>query len=104
MARANNIRPIEELHGKLHKDDAVYYRWRNGKQYAVRLDNPRKKFTEKEKAVRGHFGELSRRAAAIAKDPLQAAAYIADFEAQKDLEGGKKSIYHYILSRLTQEK
>ena len=101
MAKAKLIRPIEEIHGKLKKEDDEYYRWRNGRQFVVKMENPRTKFSEKEKALRSRFGELSKRASEIAKDPEQAARYMADFEAQKDKEGGKKSLYHYVLAQLT---
>ena len=101
MADVKFIRPISGVAGKLKKTDHVYFRQRNGKWFAVKMDNPRTEFTEKEKAIRSRFGELSKRASEIAKDPEQAARYMADFEAQKEKEGGKKDLYHYILTQLT---
>lgn len=101
MADVKFIRPIESVQGKLKKTDNIYFRRRGEKWFAVKLENPRTKFTEKEKAVRSRFGEISRRASEIAKNPELAAPYVAGFEAQKGKDGAKENLYHYILSQLT---
>ena len=101
MADVKFIRPIASVQGKLKKTDNIYFRRRGDKWFAVKLANPRTEFTEKEKAVRSRFGEISKRASEIAKNPELAAPYMAGFEAQKDRKDGKENLYHYILSRLT---
>lgn len=103
MAKARTIRPVDILQGKLKKDDDVYYRYRNGQQFAVRLDNPRKLFSQKEKTLHAGFGQLSKIASQFAKNETKAAPYMEGFNAQKNQEGGQKSLYQYILTQLLRE-
>lgn len=103
MARATNREPVEQIHGKLKKDEDVYYRWRNGKQFAVKMTNPRTVFSEKEKALHAGFGQLSKLASQIAKDLAKAAPYMDAFNAQKDKDGGQKSLYQFILTHFLRE-
>ena len=56
---------IDGIRGKLAGRDSVYFRKRNGKQYAVQLVNPREKFSEKEKGLHAGFGQLSKLASRI---------------------------------------
>ena len=93
---------IDGIRGKLAGRDSVYFRKRNGKQYAVQLVNPREKFSEKEKGLHAGFGQLSKLASRIAKDSELAAPYMADFERQKD-KGGQTSLYQYLLTRFLRE-
>ena len=103
MARVTYDNPIDTVHGKIGKADNEYYRVRNGKRFLVRMDNPRKKFTEKEQSLHQGFGQLSKLASQIAKDPKKAAPYMEGFNAQKDKEGGQQSVYQYILTQLLRE-
>ena len=103
MAQVGYIHPVDKVTGKLSKSDDVYFRMRNGKRYAVKMINPRTEFSDKEKVLHARFGDLSKQASAIAKDPELAAPYMAGYEAQKETEGGKQSLYHYVLSQLTRK-
>lgn len=93
---------IDGIRGKLAGRDSVYFRKRNGKQYAVQLVNPREKFSEKEKGLHAGFGQLSKLASKIAKDSELAAPYMADYERQKS-KGGQTSLYQYLLTRFLRE-
>lgn len=93
---------IDGIRGKLAGRDSVYFRQRNGKQFAVQLLNPRETFSEKEKGLHVGFGQLSRLASMIAKDSELAAPYVADFEEQK-AKGGQTSMYQYLLTRFLRE-
>lgn len=94
---------FESLHGKLSKQQDIYYRTRNGKQFAVQLVNPRGKFTTKEKGLHAGFGQLSKLASQIAKNTELAAPFMADFEAQKTKPNGQLSLYQYLLTRFLRE-
>ena len=94
---------FESLHGKLAKQQDIYYRTRNGKQFAVQLVNPRGKFTTKEKGLHAGFGQLSKLASQIAKNPELAAPFMPDFEAQKTKPNGQPSLYQYLLTRFLRE-
>ena len=100
MAQVDYIDPIEGLHGKLNKEDDVYFRMMHGKKVGVRMSHPRteKDFSEHEKAYRKSFGELNKEASRINHDEALAAAY-NDCEEQ-----GYQSRYRYILARLIREK
>ena len=98
MADVSLMYPFDDLRGKVSSTDEIYFRKRNGKLFSVRLQHPRKKFTAKEKGLHTSFGEISKRASAIAKDPEQAALFMEGFESQK--ENGQKSLYQYIVTQL----
>lgn len=92
---------FDGVRGKLVRRDDIYFRMRNGKQFAVQMLNPRTNFSEKEKGLHLGFGQLSKLASRIAKDSGLAAPYMADFEAQK--ENGQASLYQYLLTRFLRE-
>ena len=94
---------VESIRGKLAKQQDIYYRTRNGKQFAVQLVNPRSKFTTKEKGLHAGFGQLSKLASQIAKNPELAAPFMPDFEAQKAKPNGQPSLYQYLLTRFLRE-
>lgn len=94
---------VESIRGKLAKQQDIYYRTRNGKQFAVQLVNPRSKFTTKEKGLHVGFGQLSKLASQIAKKPELAAPFMPDFEAQKAKPNGQPSLYQYLLTRFLRE-
>ncbi len=94
---------IDGIRGKLAGRDDIYFRKRNGKQFAVQLVNPREKFSEKEKGLHLGFGQLSKLASRISKDNRLAAPYMADFEQQKAKQGGQQSLYQYLLTRFLRE-
>ena len=102
MADIDLISGIEGIRGKLASRDDIYFRKRNGKQFAVQMVNPRTKFSEKEQGLHLGFGKLSKRASKIAKNNSLAAPYMADFEAQK-ANGGQTSLYQYLLTRFLRE-
>ena len=93
---------IDGIRGKLASRDAIYYRKRNGKQFAVQLVNPREKFSDKEKGLHVGFGQLAKLASRVAKDSELAAPYMAEFEEQK-AKGGQTSLYQYLLTRFLRE-
>ncbi len=103
MAEIELTSAIDGIHGKLAGRDDIYYRKRNGKQFAVQLVNPRQKFTAKEKGLHLGFGQLSKLASKIAKNKALAAQFMADFEAQKQQPGGQQSLYQYLLTRFLRE-
>lgn len=103
MAEIDLSSGIDGISGKLASRDAIYFRKRNGKQFAVQLVNPREKFSEKEKGLHLGFGQLSKLASRISKDSNLAAPYMADFERQKAKEGGQPSLYQYLLTRFLRE-
>ena len=94
---------IDGIRGKLASRDKLYFRKRNGKQFAVQMVNPREKFSEKEKGLHLGFGQLSKLASQISKDSNLAAPYLADFEQQKAKAGGQRSLYQYLLTRFLRE-
>jgi len=94
---------FEGLHGKLARKHDIYFRKRNGKQFAVHLVNPRDKFTAKEQGLHMGFGQLSKLASKIAKNSELAAPFMADFEAQKSKPDGQTSLYQYLLTRFLRE-
>ena len=102
MAEVEFSPGIEGLMGKLAREHDVYYRKRNGKQFAVQLINPRQHFSDKEKGLHLGFGQLSKLASKMAKDSTLAAPYMADFEEQKQ-NGGQRSLYQYLLTRFLRE-
>ena len=93
---------IDGIKGKLASRDDIYFRMRNGKQFAVQMLNPRSEFSEKEKKLHAGFGQIVKLTSKIAKDPELSAPYIADFEKQK-AEGGQPSLYQYLLTRFLRE-
>lgn len=102
MAEIELSNGIDEIWGKLASRDDVYFRRRNGKQFAVQLVNPRQTFSDKEKGLHLGFGQLSKLASQIAKDNELAAPYMADYEEQK-AKGGQTSLYQYLLTRFLRE-
>ena len=102
MAEIDLSSGIDGISGKLASRDDIYFRKRNGKQFAVQLVNPREKFSEKEKGLHMGFGQLSKLASKIAKDSELAAPYMADYEEQKN-KGGQTSLYQYLLTRFLRE-
>lgn len=100
MAEVKLEYPFDEIRGKVHADDSVYFRKQYGKMRAVKLKNPRTEFSEHEKEVRKGFGNMAHQASEISKDPLLAAPYMDGFNAQKSQEGGTSSLYRYILRQL----
>lgn len=94
---------FESIRGKLAKQQDIYYRTRNGKQFAVQFANPRGKFTTKEKGLHVGFGQLSKLASQIAKNAELAAPFMPDFEAQKSKPDGQTSLYQYLLTRFLRE-
>ncbi|MBQ7632284.1 MAG: hypothetical protein IJS82_05970 [Paludibacteraceae bacterium] len=102
MADVELSNGIDHLHGKLASRDDIYYRTRNGKQFAVQMVNPRQKFSPKEKTLHAGFGQIAKLTSRIAKDPALAAPYMPDFEAQK-ANGGQTSLYQYLLTRFLRE-
>ncbi|MBQ9523363.1 MAG: hypothetical protein IJR74_06075, partial [Paludibacteraceae bacterium] len=60
MAEVGYIGPVESLGGKLNREDNVYFRQRNGKQFAVKMENPRSTFSQKEQALHAGMGTLSK--------------------------------------------
>ena len=101
MADIDLSNGIDAIRGKLASRDDIYFRQRNGKQFAVQLVNPRTKFSQKEQGLHMGFGQLSKLASKIAKNSSLAAPYMADFEAQK--ENGQPSLYQYLLTRFLKE-
>ena len=93
---------IDGIRGKLASRDEIYFRMRNGKQFAVQMVHPREKFSEKEKGLHLGFGQLSKLASRISKDSNLAAKYMAEFEEQKT-KGGQTSMYQYLLTRFLRE-
>ncbi len=93
---------IDGIRGKLAGRDSIYFRQRNGKQFAVQMVHPREKFSDKEKGLHVGFGQLAKLASKIAKDSELAAPYMADFEEQK-AKGGQTSLYQYLLTRFLRE-
>lgn len=93
MAKVEYIKPIRGLHGKVQKNDNVYFREMYGKSVAIRMIHPRteKDFSEHEKAYRKSFGEMSKEASRINKNEKLAAKY-NDWK-----EKGYRSRYRYIL-------
>ena len=102
MADIDLSNGIDGIRGKLASRDKIYFRKRNGKQFAVQMIHPREKFSEKEKGLHAGFGQLSKLASKIAKDSELAAPYMADYERQKD-KGGQTSLYQYLLTRFLRE-
>ena len=102
MADVDLINGIEGVRGKLARRDDIYFRQRNGKQFAVQMVNPRTKFSKKEQGLHLGFGQLSKLASKIAKDSTLSAPYMADFEAQK-AQGGQPNLYQYLLTRFLRE-
>ncbi len=102
MARIVPVDPVGAMHGKVSSRSKVSYRTKNGKTFDYVLENPRNKFSEKEKGLHRSFGEISKRASQIAKDPALAAPYMAAFEAQK--ETGQKSLYQFVVTQLMREE
>ncbi len=102
MADIDLVNGIEGILGKLARRDDIYFRKRNGKQFAVQMVNPRTKFSEKEQGLHVGFGQLSKLASKIAKDSSLSAPYMADFEAQKS-KGGQPNLYQYLLTRFLRE-
>ena len=94
---------IDGIRGKLASRDAIYFRKRNGKQFAVQMLHPREKFSEKEKGLHLGFGQLSKLASRISKDSNLAAPYMAEFDQQKVKPGGQQSLYQYLLTRFLRE-
>ena len=103
MADVELSNGIDGIKGKLARRDDVYFRMRNGKQFAVQMLNPREKFSEKEKGLHLGFGQLSKLASKIAKDSTLAAPFMADYEAQKQQPNGQASLYQYLLTRFLRE-
>ena len=103
MAEIDLSNGIDGIKGKLASRDVIYFRKRNGKQFAVQLVNPRDKFSEKEKGLHMGFGQLSKLASQISKDSNLAAPYMAEFEQQKAKPGGQQSLYQYLLTRFLRE-
>lgn len=103
MAEVGYIGPVESLGGKLNREDNVYFRQRNGKQFAVKMENPRSTFSQKEQALHAGMGTLSKLASQIAKDAVLAAPYMADFEEQKKSGAGQTSLYQYLITRFLKE-
>lgn len=93
---------IDGIRGKLASRDDIYFRMRNGKQFAVQMVHPREKFSEKEKGLHLGFGQLSKLASRISKDSNLAAKYMSEFEEQK-ANGGQTSMYQYLLTRFLRE-
>lgn len=93
---------IDGIRGKLASRDDIYYRKRNGKQFAVQMVHPREKYSEKEKGLHLGFGQLSKLASRISKDSNLAAKYMPEFEEQK-AKGGQTSMYQYLLTRFLRE-
>ena len=93
---------IDGIRGKLAGRDSIYFRQRNGKQFAVQMVHPREKFSDKEKGLHVGFGQLAKLASKIAKDSELAAPYMADFEEQK-AKGGQPNLYQYLLTRFLRE-
>lgn len=102
MADIDLSNGIDGVRGKLASRDNIYFRKRNGKQFAVQMVNPRKQFSDKEKGLHLGFGKLSKLASRIAKDSTLAAPYMADYEEQKQ-NGGQPSLYQYLLTRFLRE-
>ena len=103
MADVELSNGIDGVRGKLARKDDIYFRKRNGKQFAVQLVNPRDTFSDKEKGLHMGFGQLSKLASKIAKTPELVAPYMADFEAQKSQPNGQQSLYQYLLTRFLRE-
>ena len=68
--------PIQEIHGKLRREDDVYFRMRNGKIQTVHFKHPRTSFSEREKAVRKSFGSRAHQASLIFHEPQLSAPYL----------------------------
>lgn len=102
MADIDLSNGIDGIRGKLASRDDIYFRKRNGKQFAVQLVNPRQKFTAKEKKLHSGFGQIVKLTSKIAKDPELSAPYMEDFEKQK-ADGGQTSLYQYLLTRFLRE-
>ena len=103
MADIDLSNGIDGIRGKLARRDDIYFRICHGKQFAVQMVNPRKKFSDKEQGLHLGFGQLSKLASKIAKSSSLSAPYMADFEAQRELPNGQKSLYQYLLTRFLKE-
>lgn len=102
MADIDLSNGIDGIRGKLASRDDIYFRKRNGKQFAVQMVNPRTKFSSKEKSLHSGFGQIVKLTSQIAKDTKLSAPYMADFEQQK-AKGGQTSLYQYLLTRFLRE-
>jgi len=102
MADIDLSNGIDGIRGKLASRDDIYFRKRNGKQFAVQMVHPRTKFSSKEKGLHSGFGQIVKLTSQIAKDTKLSAPYMADFEQQK-AKGGQTSLYQYLLTRFLRE-
>ena len=93
MAKVELEDPIKLLAGKVSPDGQIMYRTRYGKVHTYMLRNPRKRFSERERASHLKNGEIMREACAIVKDPARWATYAEGWEREGKQRYSKPRYY-----------